>query len=411
MRILMTSHGYPPTLSGVTLVVQKLARALVRKGHEVMIITGSELAEPYEDEDEGVHLVRVRSVPNPFWEEAPLPFVRPKRLQEMIAEFQPDILHVHEPALLAMELVRLKQDLGLPLLASCYYVPRFITHYLTWMGQSYEGVETVGWLYSIWLYNQFDHVVFSTSAQRRFFLDKGLDVPTTIISNGVDTTRYHPANGQTSDVEARYGLPPRPRILFVSRLAKDKEIDILIQAMPQVLAEKEAHLLLVGRGDDRPRLEDLTKELGLQEFVHFLGFVPEEDLPALYWASDLFAIASTCEVQSLPTLQALATCLPVVAVDALALPELVYDGQNGFLVPPGDPKAIAKAILDILGDSDLAARMGQVGLVISQPHAEKHTFELYEGLYRQMLSAQPGWEFANIPGHEGGTPDPASAGL
>jgi 1,2-diacylglycerol 3-alpha-glucosyltransferase len=387
MRILMTSHGYPPTLSGVTLVVQKLARALVRKGHAVMVITGSELAEPYDDEDEGVQLIRVRSVPNPFWEEAPLPFLRPKRFQEMIAKFQPEIVHVHEPALLALEVVRLKDELGLPLLASCYYVPRFITHYLTWMGQSHESMETLGWLYSIWLYNQFDRVVFSTSAHRRFFLEKGLEVPTTIISNGVDTTRYHPADDQPSDVEARYQLPPRPRILFVSRLAKDKEIDCLIRAMPQVLAKRQAHLLLVGRGDDRPRLEDLTEELGLQEFVHFLGFVPEGDLPALYWVSDLFAIASTCEVQSLPTLQALATSLPVVAVDALALPELVYDGQNGFLVPPGDPKAIAKAILDILGDSDLAARMGRAGIAISLPHAEEHTFEQYESLYQQMLAA------------------------
>jgi glycosyltransferase involved in cell wall biosynthesis len=279
------------------------------------------------------------------------------------------------------------------------------------MGQSFESMEILAWLYSIWLYNQFDHVVFSTSAQRQFFLDKGLEVPTTIISNGVDTSRYRPYDGQTTDVEARYGLPPRPRILFVSRLAKDKEIDCLIRAMPKVLAERQAHLLLVGRGDDRPRLEELTEELGLQDFVHFLGFVPEQDMPALYWASDLFAIASTCEVQSLPTLQALATCLPVVAVDALALPELVYDGQNGFLVPPGDTEAIARAILDILGDSDLAARMGQVGLAISLPHAEEHTFDSYEGLYRQMLSAELAWERTSVASPLEGAQDSASASL
>ncbi|MGC8872911.1 MAG: glycosyltransferase [Chloroflexia bacterium] len=178
-------------------------------------------------------------------------------------------------------------------------------------------------------------------------------------------------------------LPTPP--LFASRLARDKEIDILIRAMAVICAEREAHLLLVGRGDDRPRLEELTASLGLTRWVHFLGFVPEEDMPALYRAADLFAIASTCEVLSIPTLQALATGLPVVAVDALALPELVHDGINGFLVPPGNPEALARAALRILNDPELAARMGRASLSIAEPHADRHTIELYEELYHRTI--------------------------
>jgi glycosyltransferase involved in cell wall biosynthesis len=105
---------------------------------------------------------------------------------------------------------------------------------------------------------------------------------------------------------------------------------------------------------------------------------------------DVFAIASLYEVQSLPTLQALATALPVVAANAVALPEIVHDGVNGFLVPPADPEAMAGAILRILGDGDLAARMGQAGLKLVQPHAESHTFDQYEALYRQALSGPAG---------------------
>jgi glycosyltransferase involved in cell wall biosynthesis len=102
MRMLMTSHAYPPTVSGVTLVVQELARAMVRKGHAVMVVTASESAEPYDAEDEGVHLIRTRAIPNPFWKEAPIPLVPPRQLEEVIAHFQPQILHAHEPALLAL---------------------------------------------------------------------------------------------------------------------------------------------------------------------------------------------------------------------------------------------------------------------------------------------------------------------
>ena len=385
MRILMVSHGYPPIVSGVTLVVQKIARAMVRKGHAVTVVTASEGGDLYYDEDEGVRLVRVRSAPNPFWKEGPIPFIGQKDLGEIIAETQPEILHAHDAAILGLQLSRLSRKADPPLIATCYYVPRFVARYLTWNDEPQEVVESMVWAYSTWLFNQLDHVVFATSAHLEHFLQEGLRVPTTIISNGVDTTRYRPLDNQAEDVEARYGLPSGPRILFVGRLAKDKEIDILIQAMPHVCAEREAHLLLVGRGDERARLEELTEESGLQHCVHFFGFVPEEDMPALYRAVDLFAIASICEVQSLPTLQAAATGLPVVAADAVALPELVHDGINGFLVPPREPGAMAEAMLSILSDPGLAARMGQASLSIARPHAETHTFDLYENLYRQML--------------------------
>lgn len=382
----MASHGYPPTVSGVTLVVQKLARAMVARGHRVTVVTASERGESYEAEDEGVRLVRVHSWDNPFWREAPIPFVGQKVLDDLVDELQPELLHIHEAALLALQFVRLSRRIEVPLVASCYYVPRFVTRYLG--GEITEDVvEAATWAYSVWLLNHCDRVVFATRAHRNFFQDQGLKAPTAIISNGLDIHRYCPVNGADEGLEARYNLPPGPRILFVSRLARDKAIDILIRAMAEVRAQApSASLLLVGRGDYRPALEQLTRELGLEEAVRFMGFVPEDDMPALYRACHCFAIASTYEVQSLPTLQALATGLPVVAADAVALPEIVKDGVNGYLVPPGDPHAVAEAIVRIVNDPQLAAAMAREGLAMVQPHAEEHTFDLYEELYRSLVS-------------------------
>lgn len=387
MRILMASHGYPPTISGVTLVVQKLARAMVAKGHAVTVITASERGDPYRDSDQGVQLVRVRSRDNPFWKEGPIPFIGWDDLEALAEEFQPDILHTHEAALLAWQFLRLGRRRGLPLVASCHYVPRFVAQYLG--GEITEDwVEPIAWGYSVWLLNQCDCVVFPTRTHQRQFVAHGLTAPTAVISNGMDVVRYAPSDGQDEALEARYRLPPRPRILFVGRLARDKEIDVLIRAMAHLVTEEAAHLLLVGRGDDQKRLEALVDDLGLRPWVHFLGFVPEEDLPALYRSIDLFAIASTCEVQSLPTLQALATGKPVVAAHALALPELVRDGLNGFLVPPGDAEAMAQAMARILRDPELAERMGRAGLTIAQNHAQEHTFDRYEALYKQLIYSQ-----------------------
>ena len=199
----------------------------------------------------------------------------------------------------------------------------------------------------------------------------------------MDVRRYAPGDRHDEEVEQKYDLRDGPRILFVSRLAKDKEIHVLIKAMRHLSPELGSQLLLVGRGDDEPRLQELTDELALRDRVRFLGFVPEADLPALYRSSDLFAIASICEVQSLPTLQAAATGLPVVAADAVALPELVRDGVNGFLVPPADPEGFAQAMDQILHDKAMARWMGVASLGIAQEHVEERTFDRYEALWLQ----------------------------
>jgi len=365
--------------------VQKLARALVARGHRVTVVTASERGESYEAEDEGVQLVRVRSWDNPFWSEAPIPFAGQKVLDDIVDALRPELLHIHDAALLALQFLRLSRRIEVPLVASCYYVPRFVTRYLG--GEITEDVvEAATWAYSVWLLNHCDRVVFATRAHRDFFQDQGLKAPTAIISNGLDVHRYRPADGADEGIEARYALPAGPRILFVSRLARDKAIDVLIRAMPGIRSHvPNASLLLVGRGDYRASLEELTAELRLAGAVRFLGFIPEADMPAIYRACDCFAIASTYEVQSLPTLQALATGLPVVAADAVALPEIVKDGVNGYLVPPGDPRAVADAIVRVLSDPERAAAMAQEGLAIVQSHAEEHTFDLYEELYRSLL--------------------------
>jgi glycosyltransferase involved in cell wall biosynthesis len=384
MRILMLSHGYPPVISGVTLVVQKVAREMVRRGHEVTVVTASDRGTPYQDEDEGVQLIRVRSAPNPFWSEGRLPILSYDRLKEIVTEAAPDVINTHDSGLLGVQLYRLEQERGaLADLLTCHFLPGYVTYYVN-VGDTVEGaIEEITWQYTIRIVNGFDHVIFPTQTQQSAFLEEGLEKPSTVISNGLDIRRYSPTAQEGEDVEARYELPPGPRILVVGRLAKDKKLDVLIRAMAQIKDLHPAHLLLVGRGDDRERLEELVEDLDLQERVHFLGFVPEADLPALYRQSDIFTIASDVEVQSIPTLQAAATGLPIVAADAAALPELVEDGKNGFLAQPNDPAAFAAAFRRILDQPELMEEFGQASLEIGRQHAEEATFDAYEELYRQ----------------------------
>jgi len=384
LRILMFSHGYVPTVSGVTLVVQKIARAMVRRGHQVTVVTASERGKPYQADDEGVHLVRTWSIPNPGWTEGPIPFISPSAIHSLVDQFQPDVIHTHENAVLSNMLLQVRWGEPRLLISSCYSLPSYITQYppFRWLG---SWVEALLWKVEVGNLNHFDYVVFCTHTHERDFLAHGLRPPTTVISNGVNVQRYKPQKETGEDIEQRYALPPAPRILSVGRLMKDKKLDLLIQAMSQVCCTgREAHLLVVGRGDDRPHLLALIRQLKLEPFIHLLGFVPEQDLPALYRACDLFAIPSLVEVQSLPALQAAVTGLPIVAADSAALPELVRNGENGFLVQPLNARALGDAILYILDHPDEARRMGQVSLTIGRAHDEQITFQAYEDFYRRM---------------------------
>jgi glycosyltransferase involved in cell wall biosynthesis len=163
----MLSHGYPPTLSGVTLVVQKVARALVAHGHAVQVVTASKRGASSTDEDEGVQVVRLRSLRNPFWSEGRIPWVRMKRLKELVEAFAPDLIHTHENAVLSFQLLRLPRSAGVPRIASCYFLPHFVTHYVgggrTVIG---KAVEAIIWRYGVTTLNRYDHVIFSTPTHR-----------------------------------------------------------------------------------------------------------------------------------------------------------------------------------------------------------------------------------------------------
>jgi glycosyltransferase involved in cell wall biosynthesis len=385
MRIMMFSHGYLPTLSGVTLVVQKIARAMVQRGHEVTIVTASDKHLPYQSEDQGVRLQRVLGIPNAFWWEGPIPYISSAAIRKLADEYKPDIIHTHENALLSNLLLGVRWDKRPAFISSCYSLPGYVTQYLH-LGGLEAWFESILWKVAIDNLNHFEQVVFCTHTHERDFLAHGLHPPTTVISNGVNTQRYRPDKEPGEDIESRYQLPPAPRILSVGRLMKDKKLDMLIQAMRFVCDKQEAHLLVVGRGSERPRLKALIQRLKLEPYIHLLGYVPEQDLPGLYRASDLFAIPSLVEVQSLPALQAAVTGLPIVAANSAALPELVRHGENGLLVDPCNGPELGGAIQTILSHPDEAHKMGQVSLEIGKAHDEQLTFQAYEDFYRRLLN-------------------------
>jgi glycosyltransferase involved in cell wall biosynthesis len=160
--------------------------------------------------------------------------------------------------------------------------------------------------------------------------------------------------------------------------------------------------LVVGDGTQRGRLEQLSTWLGIGDRSHFPGFISAEDgLPALYQMSTVFTTASEIETQGLVLLEAAACALPIVAVQATCLHEIVNQGENGFLVRSGDITEMAECIISLVGNPTLAHEMGQMSRRIVESHSMDKTFTAYEDLYLTALK-KTGFVFSPIataPGH------------
>jgi glycosyltransferase involved in cell wall biosynthesis len=216
----------------------------------------------------------------------------------------------------------------------------------------------------------------------RQWLDLGVPASKMIrMASGVDAESFRPG---MSAVEAQ--LPPRPRVVFTGRLHPQKNLDLLLDIWPQVGPATGAGLILVGDGSERERLGRKASELGVSGLVHFTGSVPS---PAEYLrAADIFVLPSVAEGMSNSLLEAMATGLPCLASKIGGNTDLLGDDEAGLLLPD-DRGAWARALMRVLTDRELAARLGAAARRrIEEEFALPKVVDRYVELYRRLLSGQ-----------------------
>jgi glycosyltransferase involved in cell wall biosynthesis len=249
-------------------------------------------------------------------------------------------------------------------------------------------MENLLWRYGRWYTQKFMALITpteTTSSEVRKILARSV----TTISNGIDLQIFHPflLKEEGAAIRQKWNLPPDvPLILHVGRLDPDKDVERVIQAASQALKRNNAHLLIVGDGLRRPALVKLCESLGISDRVHFTGFISTwQGLPELYRIARLFITASEIETQGMVLLEAAASGLPIVAVRATCIPEIVHDDVNGFLAEPGDTEGLGRGITALLDDESKVARMGRASLALAQQHNNQFTIEAHEKLYHQLI--------------------------
>jgi glycosyltransferase involved in cell wall biosynthesis len=384
MRIMMVTDFYAPMVGGVPTVTHSITKGLAQRGHSVALVAPSPgwIGRQGTEERVSVHLRG--SVNWPFYEGTRLGCLPGPAARKLIAGFAPNVIHIHSPLTLGIAALAAGRRLRIPVVYTNHSLPvnaRPSIRQPPWM------FDVVFYAFIVGFANRCSHVTAPSATALRLLHDRGLRAPAQVISNGVDLVRYSP--GLPDDrLRARYGLTRgRSLILSVGRLSPEKRMDVLLEAAAQLT--QDAELAIAGVGPCEAALRAAVSRLGLATRVRFLGQVLGQDLPGLYRLADVYAIASEAELQSLATMEAMATGLPVVAVDAYALTELVHAGRNGFLAARGRSREMAAYLDILLADPSRRADMGAASLRIISTHGQHRVLLEWEKLYRLLDAAEP----------------------
>jgi len=388
MRIAYICQSYPPMIRGASLAVQRLAEGMAARDHIVLVMTASEKGEAYTEEFNNLKVRRLRAFQNPLRVDQSFSLWDRNRISAEFKEFKPHILHLHDPLNLGVAGLVTAQRLHIPVALTIHQVPRFVSAYLPNVPTLQNTVETGLWSYARWLLQQCEKVIVPSHAIAEEIHSHDIQRPK-VISNGMDLHTFNPDPPDPSERETlclRYGLDPGlPVVLHVGRLDVDKQVNLVIRASAQVINQVDAQLLIVGDGRQREDLIELCAKLGIGKFCHFPGFVETNgDLPGLYRLAAVFVIASEIETQGLVILEAMASGLPVVAIEATSIPELVQENVNGYLTQPGEVDQMSEQVLRILMSPDRAKEMGRVSRALAQEHSIDRSIDKHEVLYQSL---------------------------
>lgn len=398
MRLLLGSETYYPEVNGASYFTQRLASGLLANGHDVAVVCPSRSARSHVEQTDGLVTHRVASIPTPLYTAyrlAPLPFAY-RAIREAVLRTQPDVIHIQNHFFVGRALASIAHRLEIPVVATNHFVPDHILVHIDFLPRRWrEAGAAALWRDARRVYTRAHAITTPTRRSVELMQLNGFDRPIAALSCGIDRERFHPRN-RGDAIRERYELGDRPTYLHVGRLDKDKHVRQLIDALPLVRRAVDARLLVVGQGKLLPALQAAAEAAGVADAVVFTGFLPDRDLPGAYAASDVFCTAGTAELQSIATMEAMASGKPIVAVDRLALPHLVGDGYNGYTFPADDAPALADRLTALLAHPDRRRAMGARSLEIIAPHDVERIVADYEEIYRSV---------ANGALHESWSPD------
>lgn len=389
MKILIASDLHWPTINGVATFSRNLAKGMADLGHEVLVIAPSQTGKSYREVDGNHVIVRTRSVPFPFYQNFRISMNPSREIKRIIEEFDPDVIHIQMLLFIGQSTMKYANKYGIPVVSTNHAIPENLMDNLKLLAPVARPINYMLREYGRRFHMRSDFITMPTQSAIDMLnaSDKILDKPMVPISNGIDLSRFKPL-AVDPELYERFKLPTdKPIVTYIGRIDAEKHINKLIAAFVGVLEEQDAHLLVVGDGVERPNLEHLVHQYNIVRHVTFTGKVSDEDLEALHRVGTVYCMPSPAELQSIATLEAMASGQPIVAVDAGALRELCQDQRNGFLCEKDNVEQMRSGIIKIISDKKLREKFAAESLAIAKTHDIAYTMRAFEKVYEDLTKS------------------------
>ncbi|MTI79609.1 MAG: glycosyltransferase family 4 protein [Firmicutes bacterium] len=376
MKIGMFSDSYRPYTSGVVRSLETFKDELKVMGHEVNIFAPN---YPNCEKEPDVH--RFFSIPAPTNKDFTLAIPFSVGMLSKLKKLNLDIIHVHSPFLLGRLGARYARKLGIPLVFTYHTLYDKYVHYVP-IGQNVTKEITQKFANDFC--NQCDQVIVPTNVIVQRLKKQGVVVPVEAVPTGIYTKEFRTADKDW--LSNKYNISKDKKImLFVGRIGQEKNIEFLLNSFIKTnQADQDTVLVLVGSGPEEEKIRQKVKIYNLQQNVIFTGTLPKPEVVKAYAGADLFVFASVTETQGLVIAEAKAAGLPVVAVDAYGVSEMVENGEDGFLCPL-DINVFSNAVLKILNDSNLRDLMGQNALENAEKLSSRNCARKLLSVYERLI--------------------------
>ena len=390
MRIGIFTDTYPPYINGVSTSINMLENALRKKGHKVFIVTVNPESLKYSLEKD--RILRIPGIPTGIYDYR-LTTLYPIKAVNIIKKWNLDVIHTHTEFGIGTFARIIGKQFDIPIVHTYHTMYEDYVHYITKGYFDGPSKKIVEYLTKFYCDKTIEELIVPTKKTYDLFKEKyKYDRNVHIIPTGIEIDRFYKENLDLNKIkEKRNELGIKDdevAILYVGRVASEKSIDFLIENQVTILKKnKKSKLIIVGDGPDLENYKNLAKKNKIEDKVIFTGKVPWVDIPLYYNLADIFVTASHTETQGLTVIEAMASSVPVVALDDESFRNTVIDGLTGYLFK--NKKEYVEKINYLIENKKERINMGNQGRINSETYSSKYFAERVLHVYKLALKDKP----------------------